>query len=135
MPWEFKNPGILIQDEVEEWVNPDAPPAFEDIGEGLDFLDEAERAARDEMEVVARERMKLDTEDPTQQQYFRREDKRTIVRTEAEYVQCQVKGIRMTVVPYEAAVHALKEQEARVRQEKKAKAKKKTARKARKRNR
>jgi hypothetical protein len=111
------------------------PPAFDDIGEGLAYMDEAEAAEIKRMEEAARERMRLDQEDPTQQNYYRREDRKTVVRTEEEYVKCQLDGIPMTVIPYTAAVQCLKEQEARKRSEQKAKKAKKVARKSRKRNR
>jgi len=119
----------------EEWVNPDAPPAFEDIAEGLSFMDEQKQKATEELEAEARRRMALDNQDPTQQSYFLRADKRTVVRTDKEYVYCQLNNIPMKVIPYIAAVQALKEQESRERQRSKAKQKKKAANKSRRRNR
>lgn len=113
----------------------DAPPAFEDIGEALDYMDEQKDAAVADLEAQAREAMALDQEDPTQQMYYRREDRKTVVRTEQEYVQCQLQGIPMTTIPYTAAVQCLKEQEARKRVAAKAKKAKKVAKKSRKRNR
>ena len=123
-PWELKNPGVF-----------EDLPVFDDPGEAVSFLDEQETAALKEMEAAAHEAMQLDQKDPTQQMYFRREDRKTVVHSEAEHAQCQLKGVQMTVIPYEVAVQALKEQEAHGRQAKKARAKKKTARQSRKRNR
>lgn len=113
----------------------DAPPAFEDIGEGLAHLDEVAAAEIADLEAEARERMRLDQEDPSTQSYYRREDRKTIVRTEQEYVRCELQGIPMTVIPYTAAVQLLKEEEARKRTQAKAKKAKKVSKKARKRNR
>lgn len=113
----------------------DAPPAFDDPAEGLAFLDEMEAREIKRMEEEAREKMALDQDDPTQQSYYRREDRKTVVKTETEYVRCQLTGVRMTVIPYTTAIHLLKEEEARKRSEKKQKQKIKAAKKARKRNR
>lgn len=120
--------------EIEEYVNPDAPPAFDDIGEGMAFMDKQEAAAIAELEAEAERVMGLD-KDPRDQSFFLRADRRTVVRSEAEYVACQRAGIPMKVIPYSAAVQALKEQDARERQWVKVKVKKKAAKKARKRNR
>ena len=118
----------------DDWVNPNAPPHFDDVASGLAFMDEQEKLAILELEAEAQRRMALD-QDPTQQNYFLRVDKRTVVRSEKEYVYCELHGIPMKLIPYTAAVQAIKEQEARERQRDRAKAKKKTAKKARKRNR
>lgn len=121
--------------EIEDWVNPDAPPAFDDIGDGLAFMDKQKQDAIEELEAEARRRMATASEDPTDQSYFLRTDKRTVVRTDKEYVYCQLNGVSMKVIPYSAAVQALKEQESRERQRDKAKQKKKAASKSRRRNR
>jgi hypothetical protein len=126
--------GIMNMEDIEEYVNPDAPQAFNDIASGMAFMDEQAAAAMTELEAEARKRMALDS-DPKDQNYYLRMDKKTVVRTDKEYAACQVAGIPMKVIPYSAAVQALKEQEARERQWVKVKAKKKNAKKARKRNR
>lgn len=113
----------------------ESPPAFEDIAEGLAHLDAMEASAISEMETEARERMQRDQEDPAKQQFFRREDRRTVVQTEEEYVQCQLKGVPMSVISYPAALQLLKDEDARKRADKKAKKNKKSARQARRRNR
>jgi hypothetical protein len=118
----------------EEWVNPDAPPAFDDIASGMAFMDEQGKAALKELEAEARRRMAAD-QDPRDQNYFLRTDKRTVVRTDKEYVYCELEGISMKVIPYSAAVQALKEQESRERNKAKSKQKKKAANKARRKNR
>lgn len=111
------------------------PPVFEDIAEGLAYMDEQEAKIIAEMEEEARQRMELDAEDPTQQQYFLRLDRRTVVRNEKEYVGCQLHGVPMKVVSYAHALQALKDEDARERAKQKAKQKKKTAKASRKKNR
>lgn len=110
-------------------------PNFEDIGEGLAYMDELRDAEIARMEEEARVRMQADQGDPTTQQYFLRLDRKTVVKNEEEYVRCQLQGVQMKVIPYSFALQALKEEDARKRQEKKAKAKRKNAAKARRKNR
>lgn len=119
----------------EEWVNPAAPPAFEDIGEGLAHLDQIERDAIKEMEAHAAEAMNKASQDPAQQQYFMRVDRRTVVKTEEEYVRCQLAGTSMKVVPYAFALQLLKEESARTKARDKNRKNKKAARASKKRNR
>ena len=126
---------MLNEIAAEEWVDPLAPPAFTDVAEGLAHLDETEAAAIKEMEEEARHRMQLDQDDPTQQSYFLRLDRRTIVKTEEEYVRCQLQGVPMKVVPFSTAVHVLREQDAKKKRDAKNAKKKKAAKKARRRNR
>lgn len=116
----------------EEWQ---PSPVFEDIGEGLSYMDEQERAAIAEMEEEARQRMEADAQDPRKQNYFMRTDTNTVVKDEQEYVRCQLKGVQMRVIPYGHALQLLKEEEARKRQRQKAKRKKKDAKASKKRNR
>lgn len=111
------------------------PPAFENIAEGLAHLDEVEQAKIKELQEAAAEAMRLDQEDPTKQEYFVRLDRNTVVKTAEEYTACQLNNVSLKRVPYSAAVHVLKQEEARKRQHKKTQAKKKAAKKARKRNR
>lgn len=120
--------------EMDEWTNPDAPPAFDDIASGMAFMDEQGKAALQELEAEARKRMAAD-QDPREQNYFLRTDKRTVVRTDKEYVYCQLNDISLRMIPYSAAVQALKEQESRDRNKAKGKQKKKAANKARRKNR
>lgn len=121
--------------EVEEWVNPGAPPAFTDMDAGLAHLDATEQQAIAELEAEARVRMETASADPRTQSYFMRMDKRTVVRSESEYVQCQMKGVPMRVIPYGHALQLLKDQDARNQQRAKSKQKRKVARRARRRNR
>lgn len=122
--------------EVEyDYFSVDAPPAFEDIAEGLAHLDETEAAAIKEMEEEARLRMQLDQEDPTKQNYFLRLDRRTIVRDEEEYTRCQLARIPLKVVTYKHALEVLKEQDAKKKRASKDAKKKKAARNSRRKNR
>ena len=125
----------LPKDDFEDWVNPDAPPAFTDVAEGLAFMDAQQEAALAELHAHAREKMALDQDDPTKQQYYMRVDRNTVVQTEEEYTKCQLAGIQMKVVPYRTALQLLKDEDRRKRTAGKAKAKKKASRQARKRNR
>lgn len=116
-------------------LSPEEMPNFENVAEGLAFMDELRDAEVARMEEEARAQMALAQADPTTQNYFLRLDRKTIVKNEEEYVRCQLAGVQMKTVPYSTALQALKEEDARKRQEKKAKAKRKTAAKARRRNR
>lgn len=113
----------------EEYVQ---PPVFEDIKEGLDYMDE--QRAIEEMRIEAERLMAADT-DPRKQNYFMRTDKKTVVKDEREYNLCQAKRIPLKVIPYSHAVQLLKEEEARKRTALKDKRKKKAAKKSRARNR
>lgn len=110
-------------------------PVFTDIREGLDFLDAQRDEAMDDLHMQARAKMDLDAEDPSQQQYFVRIDRNTVVKDEAEYVRCQLAEVSLRVVPYSTALQLLKEESARKKGVQKLKAKKKSARAAKKRNR
>lgn len=112
-------------------------PVFENNADGqaVSFMDEQEEAARKQLEEEALRRMEAAQADPTQQQYFMRLDRKTVVKTEQEYAACQKNQVPMKVVPYTTAVQLLKEEEARAKQRTKAKKAKKVARASRKRNR
>lgn len=116
-----------------EWV--EASPVFENISEGLAYMDEQERAVVAEMEEEARRRMEIDAADPTKQNYYMRTDTRTVVKDEKEFVACQAKHVPLKVIPYAHAIQLVKEEDARKRTALKEKRKKKTAKQSRKRNR
>lgn len=107
-------------------------PAFEDIREGLDYMDE--QRALEEMRIAAERAMAADT-DPRTQSYYMRTDTKTVVKDEREFNQCVAKKISLKVIPYSHAVQLLKEEEARKKSALKAKRKKKAAKQSRKRNR
>lgn len=117
----------------EEWDY--SKPVFESGGPALEYMDEQEREALAELEAEARARMDAAANDPRTQNYFMRLDKHTVIQDEREYVQCQVKGVKIKIVSYGTAMHLLKVEDARKKAALKNKAKKKAAKKSRKRNR
>jgi hypothetical protein len=88
-----------------------------------------------ELEAAAQAAMDADSQDPSKQMYFFRLDRREVVKDEKEYNWCIANQIPLKVIPYGAALQALKEEDARHRQRLKVKRKKKAAKQARKRNR
>lgn len=125
-PLAFANPGEDI--ELQS-------PVFDDPAEGLAYMDEQAARVVAELEAEARERMQLDAEDPSQQNYYMRTDKLTVVKDEQEYVGCLRHGVKMKIVTYAHALQLLKDEDARFRQKQKDKRKKKTLKAARKKNR
>lgn len=110
-------------------------PVFDDPAEALAYMDEQQANVVAELEDEARRLMELDSGDPTQQSYYMRTDRRTVVKTEQEFVQCQINGVQMKIVSYATAMHLVVEEDARARRAVKEKRKKKAAKQARKRNR
>lgn len=91
------------------------------VGDNLaDIVDE--KARIDQMNAEALAQIEAAQADPTQQNYFIRHDKLRPIKSEREYVQCLMKGVKVTVVNYDKAM----EYEAAFR---KGRAKRKKARK------
>jgi hypothetical protein len=105
--------GILNEADGMEF-----PPVYDDIG---DFLKDTENL--------------IDVADPTQQNYFLRVDRKSVVKTQREYEDCIAKGIQLKIIPYTYACHVLKEEEAKRRAKTKARKRNKTVKAARKKNR
>lgn len=126
---------IVNQVREDEWIAPQQLPVFDDIKEGVEFLDEQEAVAMAQLHEAAGKAMEIAQDDPKQQNYFMRVDRRTIVKDEEEFVRCQLAGIKMSVVPYSTALQLLKEEDARKKGAVKAKKAKKATKASRRKNR
>lgn len=73
--------------------------------------------------------------DPTQQQYFKRMDKKTIIKSEGEFAFCMSNGVGISIVDFESAVECDKQEEARDRAKHARRKAQKRARRSRKANR
>lgn len=69
--------------------------------------------------------------DDTKASYFIRPDTGRVVKSEKEYDQCIAKGMSLKIVPYSAAVHALKQEEVEAEKRKERKTKRKRQKVAR----
>jgi|SRR5882672_11735445 len=116
-----------------EYVNPHAPPAFTDVGEGLAFLDQQRDEEIEKLHAEVKARMEANADDPRLQNYFVRLDRNTVIQNEEEYVRCQIEGIKLKTVSYSAAKQLLAEADAKKRADDKARKARKAQRKARKR--
>lgn len=113
----------------------ETPEAFTDIAEGLKDLDAKRQQALEEFQEEVRQQMESKVSDPSQALYLLRSDRKTMVTSEEEAVECMLKGVAMKYVTYAAAMQALQDEDARKRQKTKAKQKKKSAKASRKKNR
>ena len=91
---------ILNAVEPEEWVDPNAPPAFEGVAEGLAALGTAEEDEETVRGMVEQHRRES-------QQYLVRQDNGKLVRTRAEMMHCRRKGIPVGSVSYPEALALL----------------------------
>lgn len=119
---------ILNQSEPEEWVDPEAPPSYDSVGEALEAL--GEPLSQEQIDAFNEEAQRIiDRASPEDQLYLQRMDNGKVVTTHREYDRCVRKGVALRTVTHREAV-ALLEVEDEKRAERK---RKKEARKAKKR--
>jgi hypothetical protein len=119
---------VILNQEPEEWTDPEAPPAYESVGEALEAL--GEPLTQEQIDAFNEEAQRIiDGAGPEHQMYLQRLDNGKVVATRREYGHCARKGVQLRPITYQEAV-ALLEVEGEKRAARKAK---KEARKARRR--
>ena len=114
---------ILNAVEPEEWVDPNAPPWYEDVAEGLAALGTAE----EDEETV---RGLIERRERESQRYLVRQDSGKLIKTRAEMMRCRKKGVPVGSVSYPEALAliAAEDQARNERHEKKLRRKEKRKR-------
>lgn len=119
-----------------EWTDPDAPPYYEDIREGVDALEEPiDDELVEDMYRQAAAHIEKMKDDPSQQNYLQRLDTKGLIQTQKEYDWCLQNRIPMKTIPYGMAVELLKQMDAQKRKDSAKKKARKVAKKSRKKNR
>lgn len=109
-----------LNDQSEEWVNPDAPPHTDDAAEGVRMLDEP-LSPEDVAAAEEEARRRIEEAGPEEQHYLVRMDSGKVVKDQREYNHCITKRIALKAVTYDEAIALVEQEEEarRVRKEKK----------------
>lgn len=86
-------------------------------------------------ENQVKEKIAQQQDDPRRQQYFKRDDRDTVVKTQEEYDQCSKDRIPMSIISFNRAIDLLNKEHALRENKDKLKKKRQQAKQARKRNR